>query len=128
MRIVAHATKVWESPCRAGPSLPECRTRMMDYEGKKEKKKANSQTMLKCMADAVRVTWMLRMTTGPRLMDHIFSHRTCPGDPWTLPLVFRQVCTNSNFFSRVPGIFYEKYGTCFWRIRVNFHNLRLPNL
>lgn len=97
MRFVAHATKVWESPCRAGPSLPECRTRMMDYEGKKEKKKANSQTMLKCMADAVRVTWMFRMTTGPRLMDLIFPHRTCPGGPWTLTLVFRQVCTNSNF-------------------------------
>lgn len=75
MRFVAHATKVWESPCRAGPSLPKCRTRMMDYEGKKEEKKANSQTMLKCLADAVRVTWMLRMTTGSRLMYLIFPHR-----------------------------------------------------
>lgn len=98
MRFVAHATKVWEGPYRAGPSLPECRTRMLDYEGKKEKKKAISQMMLRCMADTVGATWMFRMTTGQRLMDPIFPHRTCPGGLWTLPLVFRQVHTNSNFF------------------------------
>lgn len=39
MRFVAYATKVWEGPCRAGPSLPEYRTRMIDCEGKKERKR-----------------------------------------------------------------------------------------
>lgn len=42
MRFVAHATKVSEGPCRAGLSLPEYRTRMMDYEGKKERKRRPS--------------------------------------------------------------------------------------
>lgn len=42
MRFVAHATKLWEGPCRAGPSLSECRTRMIDYEGKKERKRRPS--------------------------------------------------------------------------------------
>lgn len=47
----------------------------------RETKKAVSQTVLKCMADAARVTWMFRMTTGQGLMDLFFLVEHVLGRP-----------------------------------------------